>query len=251
MLAVASRAWCEIAIAKPPSIDNNGCGENRANFLNTGTPNALVKAGDTLILVINLASGATVTGITNRVGGIGDVWHQAKNVQGSDATSGAVDIWYASNIVGATNGSAFTINTSPGNNFVGACLFEVSGLASSSPQDSGAVKDNRAVSTTLTSPTIPGTTAPELFIVISACAHTGYQALSPFIPFDGTCQGNGCFPDGVGGCPGAYFVSSAPGPQTATLTTEAPGTGEVAIASFFAAGSSSPTNVEIPAQSQR
>ncbi len=241
LAALAPRALAGIAIVTPPSVNNNGCGENWGDFLNIGTPNAAVTAGDTLIMVINMASGATVTSITNGVGGIGDVWHQAKNVQGSDATSGAVDIWYASNIVGATNGSAFTINTSTGNTFVGACIFEVSGLSNTTPQDGGAVLDNSTVSLSLTSPTISGSKAPELFVAISACTYVGYDALPPFTPLDGTCSGAGCFPDGVGGCPGAYLISSTPGPQTATMTVATAGTGEVAMASFFAAGASGAT----------
>ena len=197
--------------------------------MNIGTPNASVKVGDSLILMVNLAPGAKVTSITNDYGSVGNVWQQAANVQGNDSNGGATDIWYASNIVSATNGAIVTINTTAGNNFTGACLFEVSGLSKTAPQDGGATLDTTAAATTLLSPAISGTSAPELFVAVSACANTGSTTTSvgglQFNALNGT--GNG-----LGGCPAGYYIANAPGSYQAGLVQSPAGSGVVAIASF-------------------
>jgi hypothetical protein len=218
-----------IAIVTAPTSTNYGCGKNYGNVMNIGTPNAKVKAGDTLMLVVNLAPGAHVTGITDGYGAIGDVWQEASNVYGNDTNGGATDIWFASNIVGATNGAPFTINTTAGNTFIGACLFEVQGLATANPQDGGAALDTTTPVTTLLSPAISGSSAPELFVTVSACANYGNSTASvggvQFNAMNGATNG-------VGGCPAGYYIASAPGTYQAALTQSPPGSGVVAIASF-------------------
>ncbi len=197
--------------------------------MNIGTPNASVKAGDTLILMVNLAPGAKVTNITNGSGSAGNVWHQAANVQGNDANGGATDIWYASNIGAATNGAVLTIHTSSGNNFTGACLFEVNGLSNSAPQDGGATLDTTTAATTLLSPAIGGTSAPELFVAFSACANSGSATTSVGgVQFNALNATGG----GLGGCPAGYYLANAPGSYQAGLVQSPAGSGVVAIASF-------------------
>jgi hypothetical protein len=218
-----------IAIVTAPSSANHGCGETAGNVMNIGTANAKVNAGDTLMLVVGLAPGAHVTGITNGYGAIGDVWQEASNVYGNDTNGGATYIWFASNIVGNTNGAPITINTTKGNTFIGACLFEVQGLATSNPQDGGATLDTTTPVTTLLSPAISGSSAPELFVTVSACANLGNSTASVGgIQFNAI---NGAT-NGVGGCPAGYYIASAPGSYQAALTQSPPGSGVVAIASF-------------------
>ncbi len=199
--------------------------------MNIGTPNASVRAGDTLILMINMAPGAKVTSIVNGYGAIGDVWRQANNVQGTDSAGGVTDIWYASNIVGASNGAPITVNTSTGNTFIGGCLFEVNGLSNTSPQDGGASLDTTVPMNTLLSPAIGGTSAPELFVALSACADTGSTTTSVGgVQFNAINASGG----GLGGCPAGYYIANAPGSYQASLVQSSAGSGVVAIASFKA-----------------
>jgi hypothetical protein len=230
-------AGASISIVALPT-SGNGCSENDgagANTLNLGTPNPTVQAGDTMIVVVNgLNPGSAVTSITNRAGATGDVWQEAANVYGTDSVGGAVDIWFASNINAATNGANITINTTTGNTYIGACVFEVHGLTNINPQDGGAVSDITSNVSTLVSPSIQGRAQPELFVAVSACANTGKGTVAEggilFTALDGGA-GNG-----VGGCPGGYFISSANGTYQAGLTQSPAGSGVVAIASFMAAG---------------
>ena len=241
----ASRTWAVIALVTPPTVNNFGCGENQAgNTLNIGTPNATVTAGDYLFLVISGigsvqgAAGSTtvVTGITNGNGvctaGSTCVWQQVPNIATVyDNAGGRSDIWYAIAPMSGANGAGVMVNTSSGNTFVGACMFEVSGLAPSTVVDQSVATDVTAAATNLSSPEILGNGQPELFLAVSSCANIGYQALAPFTPLDGVCIGAGCFPDGIGGCPGAYLIANGTGPQSVTLVQTPAGTGAVGIAS--------------------
>jgi outer membrane biosynthesis protein TonB len=209
----------------------HGCSQNnRGNKLNLGTPNGVVTAGDTLIVLVSgLAPGDVVTSIANHGGAGGDVWQRAANVYGSDSNGGVVDIWYASNINAASNGANITVNTTSSNTFVGGCIFEVHGLASN-PQDSGANVDITSNVSTLISPAIPGGSAPELFVAVSACANTGNATVAENgVQFTAINGGAG---NGVGGCPAGYYISSTNGLYQAGLSQSPPGSGAVGIASF-------------------
>jgi hypothetical protein len=238
-----------IAVVTPPSnvyppAGPGGCGEtDTSNTMTVGTPNSLVTAGDYLFLVISGigslqgAAGSTtvVTGITNQTGPCLDgscVWHQVPNIAVPyDDIGGRSDIWYAKVPLSGTSGTVVRINTSPANTFVGACMFEVSGLATSNIVDQALAADiTTPLTTNLTTPMLLGNVQPEFFLAVSSCANIGYLVASPFIGIDAT---DGPFPDGVGGCPAGYLISSSTGPQAATLIQNPPlSTGAVSIASF-------------------
>jgi hypothetical protein len=223
------------SIVMLPTVGNYGCGENQSgNTLNIGTPNANVTAGDTLVVLISGPNpGATVTSISNGQGAGGDVWKQVPGVYGSDFNGGVEDIWIASDVNGATNGASVTINTSAGNSFVGACMFEVSGLDVSDPVDQAASAETNTLATTLLSAAIGGTVQPELILAVSACAYTGADT-APVggITFNAIDGGAGA--DGVGGCPAGYLITSTTGSFQAGLVQSPAGTGVVGIVSLKA-----------------
>ena len=251
----AARAEATIAIVAQPGLAPiGGCNETMSgNTVNLGTPNATVTAGDYLFVVVSgVGSGQgaggssyVVTGITNGPGpevcatGGGCVWHQVPNVAASyDNNGGRSDIWYTKVPASGSNGATITINTTAGNTFWGACMFEVAGLADANIVDQALSVDITSATFDLTSPVILGNQQPELFIAVSSCANIGYQALAPFTAIDGSsCGSPPCNPDGVAGCPAGYLITSGTGPESATLVQLSPaGTGEVSIASFLGAG---------------
>ena len=165
-----------------------------------------------------------------------------------------MQLFISSNIAAASNGSAFTI-TAAGATFIGGCLFEVHGLANwPKVVDQAASLDTTSSVTTLLSPTIQGTTKPELIISVSACQNTGNATAAEgsytFNPIDGPDN------DGVGGCPAGYLITSAIGSYTAGLVQSPAGSGVVGIASMAAGAqktgtspTASPTGTPTPTPS--
>ena len=252
-LLLAPQSWAGIAIVPPDSPNISGCAETGAsNVLNIGTPNSKVTAGDYLFLVISgvganefsAGSNSVVTSITNQFPPCPPdgscVWHQVPNVSTPFDSNGGgrSDIWYARLPMSGTQGAVATINTTPGNSFLGACMFEVSGLAPSNIVDQSLATEIASSTANLTTPTILGNQQPELIIAVSSAQNIGYQALAPFNPINGTCPDPGCFPDGVGGCPAGYLITNEAGAYAATLVQTTAGTGEVSIASFVGEGAS-------------
>ena len=231
-----------ISIVEAPTT-GNGCSENQGgNTLNIGTPNAITTPGDTLILLVSgIVAGTNVTSISNGSGNPDVVWTQVPGVQGADPTGGAggEDIWLGTNIPASTNGAAFTVNTTSTNTFVGACLFEVSGLAGSGVIDQAAEQDDTNPATDLLSPSIGGNTQPELVVALSACEFIGNDTAPEggitFTPING---GDG---NGVGGCPAGYFISSSTGTFQAGLVQLQTGIGVVGIVSLKAAAGATST----------
>ncbi len=239
-----------ISIAQLP-VSGNGCTGNTSDTMNLGTPNSTVVAGDTLILLVSglTPDTAQVSSITTLSGPTGDTWNQV-GFAGGDTNGGGVQLFISSNIAAASNGSAFTI-TAAGATFIGGCLFEVHGLANwPNVVDQAASLDTTSSVTTLLSPTIQGTTKPELIIAVSACENTGSATAAEgsytFNPIDGPDN------DGVGGCPAGYLITSAIGSYTAGLVQSPAGSGVVGIASLLQAGNSptaSPTGTPTPTPS--